>query len=139
VPDDTPETTPDERPMVATVVLPLTHVPPGEVLLNVVVVPWQRVRVPIIGESVTTVTTADAVQPGATWYIMVVDPGVVPDNTPLPRPMVATVVLLLVHVPPAGESVRDIVPPAQTVVGPTIAPGCTTVTVIEETHPNVEV
>ena len=61
-----PVTTPDVRPMVATVVLLLTHVPPAAVLLNVAVFPWHIAVIPDIGERVTTVTIAVEVHPGAT-------------------------------------------------------------------------
>lgn len=49
-------------------------------------------------------------------------------TTPELKPIVATKVLLLVHVPPAGKSVSAEVLPAHIVVVPLITPGAPTVT-----------
>ena len=49
VPAARPVTIPDELPIVATPVLPLTHTPPPEALLSVVVFPWHTFIVPVIG------------------------------------------------------------------------------------------
>ena len=49
VPGATPYTTPEVRPIVAIPVALLTHVPPGALLLNVVVLPWHSVVTPDIG------------------------------------------------------------------------------------------
>jgi hypothetical protein len=46
-----------------------------------------------------------------------------PVTTPEAEPTVATRLLLLLHVPPPGASVSDIVPPVHTVVAPIIADG----------------
>ena len=43
-----PVTSPDPVPIVATVVVPLAHVPPGEVSASVVVRPAHTVAVPVI-------------------------------------------------------------------------------------------
>lgn len=48
VPVATPVTTPEEEPTVAIPVLPLVHVPPDEVLLNVVVDPTHTFVVPVM-------------------------------------------------------------------------------------------
>jgi len=67
VPADTPVTTPEEF-IVATPTFPLVQVPPGLVLVSVVVVPEQRVVVPVIVCAVgvpivtTTFPQADGVQ-----------------------------------------------------------------------------
>lgn len=50
-------------------------------------------------------------------------PEVIPVTTPLVSPIVATNVLLLLHVPPEVVSNKVIVDPAQTVDGPEIAAG----------------
>jgi len=52
VPPDTPLTTPDEEPTVATDVLLLLHVPPPLALLSAVVAPGHTVSVPVIAAGV---------------------------------------------------------------------------------------
>ena len=54
---------PDEIPMVATIVLVLFHVPPVAASLNVVMLPWQTVAVPVIGARGYTVTLVVDRQP----------------------------------------------------------------------------
>jgi hypothetical protein len=64
VPEDTPVTTPVPLTTVATVVLPLDHVPPVVPSVNVIVEPAQNdVEVEIAGGVVFTVTIAVVVQP----------------------------------------------------------------------------
>jgi hypothetical protein len=46
-----------------------------------------------------------------------------PHNRPEDEPMVATLVVLLLHTPPVTVFERVTQEPAQTAVGPTIAPG----------------
>lgn len=54
-----PENTPEEDPMVPTVVLPLSHVPPVEALVSAVVKPVHTVsEPPIAGGAALTVTIA---------------------------------------------------------------------------------
>jgi hypothetical protein len=63
VPDDTPVITPVPDPAVATAVLLLLHVPPPEVLANVVVAVGQTVKVPVIeATAVLIVTVVVAIQ-----------------------------------------------------------------------------
>ena len=63
-------------------------------------------------------------------------PAVTPETNPLPDPMVATEVVLLVHAPPASASVSAVVEPAHTVGTPVIVEGRgSTVTGIEVKHP----
>ena len=54
---------------------------------------------------------------------MVDVPGPIPVTTPVPEPTVATDVLLLLHDPPGMAVNKLMVPPAQTLVGPTIGGG----------------
>jgi hypothetical protein len=54
---------------------------------------------------------------------MVVVPVSMPDTTPVVKPTLATVVVLLVQVPVAEGSVSGIPDPAQTAVGPMIGAG----------------
>jgi hypothetical protein len=50
-------------------------------------------------------------------------PKVIPHNRPVDELMVATLVVLLLHVPPGTELERVTQEPTQTAPGPTIAPG----------------
>ncbi len=50
VPEATPVTTPVDEPTVAIAVLLLLHVPPDVALLSVVVLPWQTLAVPVMGD-----------------------------------------------------------------------------------------
>ena len=54
-------------------------------------------------------------------------PAVTPVTTPVPEPIVAMAVLLLLHVPPVEGSPRVMVAPAHTVEGPVIGLGCVSV------------
>jgi hypothetical protein len=63
VPPAIPVTMPEDAPIVATVVPPLVHVPPDVASLNVIVLPWQTVPTPVIGNTVVTVNVAAATQP----------------------------------------------------------------------------
>jgi len=59
-----PESKPVEPPMEATEGLLLVQRPPGVVLLNVVLPPWQTWNVPVIAEGIgLMVTCADTAQP----------------------------------------------------------------------------
>ncbi len=64
VPEATPVTMPDDRPIVATPVLPLLHVPPLVASVSVVVESTHAVIVPPIDDGIgLTVTTAVAKHP----------------------------------------------------------------------------
>jgi hypothetical protein len=59
-----------------------------------------------------------------------------PDNTPLSEPIVATAVLLLLHVPPVVVLLNVVVLPTHTAVMPVIAPGSgLTVIMVEVKQP----
>jgi hypothetical protein len=63
--------------------------------------------------------------------VIVATPVAMPVTTPVEEPTVATDELLLVQLPPATDSVSEILEPAQTVEGPDIAVGTgVTVTVL---------
>ncbi len=68
----------------------------------------------------TTVTIVEALH-APDIYEMVLVPRDMPVTIPLLMPIVATVVVLLVHVPAPTGSVRSIVPPMHTKVGPEMA------------------
>jgi hypothetical protein len=57
VPAATPVTTPVPEPTVATVVVPLLHLPPKVVSLNVVVNPTQTCDVPVMGPGPAKIVT----------------------------------------------------------------------------------
>lgn len=64
VPGETPEASPDEDPIVATVVLLLLQVPPPVASLKVVVPPLQKLDAPTIAAGTGfTVTDTEVLQP----------------------------------------------------------------------------
>src|ERR1700722_15656701 len=106
VPAATPSREPDVRPMVATAVLPLSHVPPVIPSDSVVATPAHRLVAPVIAPGVgLTVRMAVRKPPPASVYVMVLVPADAPPATPEVNPMVATDVVPLTHVPPAEASV----------------------------------
>lgn len=126
-----PLTTPVAEPTVATEELLLVHVPPDE-LLSVVVNPAQIVVLPVIGDgSGLTLMVITAVHAFKAVYVISDVPPILPVPVPEFKPMV-TLPLLLAHVPPAGASVNENPDPAQTTVGPNMAPGegLTVITVV---------
>jgi len=65
-------------------------------------------------------------------------PALTPDTSPLPDTTVATPVVPLVHVPPKGVSLSDVVSPTQADNTPEIAPGkLFTVKIADVAQPNV--
>ena len=70
-----------------------------------------------------TVNGVIAIQPVGKVYVILTVPAVMPDTTPEEEPTVATVVLLLVQLPPAEPSVNVVVWPIQTLAVPPIAAG----------------
>lgn len=96
----TPVTIPVLAPTVAILILELVHVPPGVLLLNVVVWPTHTVNTPVIGEAALTVTALVAVQPAGVWNNIFTVPPPTLVTTPVPLLTVAIVISLLVHVPP---------------------------------------
>ena len=135
VPPAMPETTPVPTPIVAIPGEPELHVPPPAASVSVVVLPWQTFSMPEIGASGVTVTTAVAVQPAAVVYTIVDVPLVRPLTRPVPKPMVATAVLLLLHVPPGVASASVDVLPAQSERIPVIGEIGLTVTTAVVVHP----
>lgn len=107
MPADTAVAIPEVEPIVATGSVLLLHVPPGVVLLSVVVL--QNEVTPVIGASGFTVSVTDATHPVITVYCIVVVPFDTPVTNPVTGSMVATVVLLLLHVPPVVALDRVVV------------------------------
>ncbi len=121
MPPDAPHTCPPAS-TVATVVLPLVHVPPLVASISVIDDPEHTADRPVIAPGAVLITTVtEAVQPPSV-YIIVALPAVTPDTRP-PEVTVATAVLLLVHVPPVAASVNKEVAPEHIPVEPRIAAG----------------
>jgi hypothetical protein len=136
VPADTPDTMPDDNPTVATPGVPELHVPPVGTSLRVVVLPWHTVVFPVIADgSVLTVTVVEALHPARVVYFTIVLPVDMPYTTPAVTSTVATELLLLLHVPPVGESLSVVVLPAQIIVLPVTGTIAFTVTVVVATQP----
>src|SRR6185295_6455857 len=94
--------------VVATAVLPLVQVPPLTALLKVVVAFWQNEVTPVIADGTLTVTVY-VVLPH--WLVAVItdEPEPTLPHTPVTGSMVATKVLLLLHVPVGTPSLLSVV------------------------------
>lgn len=69
-------------------------------------------------------------------YVIIVDPADKPLTIPVEESIVATEVLLLLHVPPDVELLKVVEPPTQRFVDPDIAETVeTTVTIFVTVHP----
>src|SRR5438309_2290476 len=125
VPADTPVITPVVLPVVATAVLLLLQMPPDDELLNVVVTPEHTVTVPVMPEGFVFAASVlvATLHPLPRSYVIVVVPVVTPDTMPVVLPIVATAVLLLLHIPPALGSLKVAGLPTHVVAAPVIAPG----------------
>jgi hypothetical protein len=112
---DTPVTIPVAEPTEAAA-LAVAHVP--DTLVSVVVWPTQTAGVPPEAEgNALTVTVAVMValpQALDIAYVIVVVPAPAPVTTPDESPIVATTVLLLIHVPPVTELDKVVLLPTQT-------------------------
>ena len=124
MPLDKPETMPELMPAEAIAVLLLVHVPPFTASLNVASEPAQTFDGPeIVDGGGTTVSVVAAAQPVLSVNVILVVPAVSPDTMPVDDVIVATVLLLLVHVPGAEASL-SVVPAAVHIIGrPVIAAG----------------
>jgi hypothetical protein len=124
VPDEIPLTIP-VLPTVAIAVLLLLHVPPVVVLAKVVEAPAHAPAFPVIALGKTfTVTIFVTLHPVVSIYVIVAVPATRPFTTPVDEPIVATVVLLLDHIPPSVVLLKLVVSPIQTLAVPDIAEGC---------------
>ena len=116
-------TPPVDSPIIATEVLPLSHVPPPLASVKVADTP-EHTSAGIemaAGSGFTVIILVTGLQDNVVYDIVVV-PKATPVTTPVAE-MVAAAVLLLVHAPPAVVFARVIVVPGQTVDGPVIAAG----------------
>lgn len=130
-PFETPVTTP-EVPTVARAVLLLLHVPPPP-SESVMLAPTQTLLGPVIAEgSGLTVSTLVAIQPVPEVKVIIVVPRATPDTSPVPASIVATLVVVLAHVPPPLASLRFVMLPIHTPAEPEIAAGSgfTVITVV---------
>lgn len=123
-----PVTSPVEDPIVATDGVPLSHdPPPGSV--NVVVAPGQMAAVPAIapGNGFTVIVCVTWQPPAVVKVIKAVAGLVLPVTTALSipdeEPIVATVGVLLVHVPLIGGSLSVVLAPWHKTKVPEIGPG----------------
>ena len=125
-PSVTPLTSP-EPSTVATDVVLLAHVPPVKASVRLVITPVQVIGVPPIGLGtgfIVTVTVANAAHGLGTLNVIVAVPAEAPVTIPKLGSIVATLLLLLLHVPcmrPVGL-LRVKLPPLHTAMLPVIAP-----------------
>jgi hypothetical protein len=124
VPPDTPVTEPEPEPIVATPGVPLIQVPPPP-SVNVTEDPTHTLPGPEIDDgNIFTVSIAVLIQPVGRVYVIVVLPAIPVVTVPDDDPIVATLVLLLVQVPPVIASVNVVVaPPAHKLSVPPITAG----------------
>jgi hypothetical protein len=127
---ETPVTIPVPAPIVATEALREDQVPPTVVSLNVVVLPIQTFKPPVIGPgaagmSFTVIPRIEDAEPQmlVTIYDIVGVPAATPVTAPVDGWTVANKLLLLLHDPPAVVSDNVIEVATQTLVAPKIAPG----------------
>jgi hypothetical protein len=124
VPGDKPSTIPLAEPTVPTVGTELLHEPPGVPLVSVICEFWHTTPGPEIAVGgVFTVTTDVVIHPEGAVYVMVDVPELEPLTIPVDEPIVATVKLLLAHVPPKVALLRPDDEPTHTLNAPTIALG----------------
>ena len=121
----------------ATALLLLCHIPPALASLKNNTVPAQASELPTIAPgNGLTVTSAFAIQPVATLYVMIVVPEDKLVRRAVDEPIVATAVLLLLQCPPVVTSLNAAVRPAQSTSGPVIFAGTGfTVTSVVFRHP----
>ena len=111
VPDATPPNVPDVE-IVPVAVLELLQVPPIGEQVYILVEPSHALAPPaIVSGNGLTVTADTAMQPGLTLYVMFTTPPATPVTTPVDEPTVATLTLLLIHVPPPAALLNVVVAP----------------------------
>lgn len=123
LPADIPATTPVVKPMAATAVFALLHVPPGNALNNVVLAPSHTTATPVIPPGTElTVNGVSEEQPSGVVYLIIVDPASKPLTMPVDAPTDAIAAAEL-HVPPGVALLSIEVCPWQMEVMPVIAAG----------------
>jgi hypothetical protein len=123
VPVAIPVTNPESRTTVALAVLLLIQVPPAVALDKSAVDPTQTLLGPVLAAGAAiTVTSVVLIQPVGNVYVIVVVPNDAGVTTP-PEEMVATPVVPLLHVPPAGDDDKPVVPAGQSNILPVMVSG----------------
>ena len=131
VPEETPLTTPEAEPTVATDVVPDVHTPPAAASLKVIVEPLQNDVAPVMaltdGERSTVRTAIAFAEPQLleTVYDMVIVPTAIAETTPEDALMVATDASELLHTPPDEVLLNVAEVPVHILDGPemTLTPG----------------
>lgn len=124
VPGTIPLTIPDVEFIVAVPASLLLHVPPGGLQVTVPVAPTHTADVPPIAPGLAfTVTVLVTLQPVGNVYDICDVPAVSPFTIPSAEPIVATVRLLLAHVPPVGVELSVVAEPMQIAAVPVITLG----------------
>ena len=125
MPAVTPVTTLVELLIVATALLLLVQVPPAVTSPSVVVKPIHTLAVPVMAPGIGfTVMVFVILQPVGNKYVITgVEVPATPVTIPVAEPIVASVVIELLHVPPDVASLKVVVAAIQTVFGPEIADG----------------
>jgi hypothetical protein len=138
VPLEIPVSTPVVTSIVPTAGVVLAHVPPGVVVVSVVV-PFTHTckEPPILAGNAYTVTVAlDVHVVGRVYTIVAVPVPLTPVTTPVPAPTVATLALVLVQPPPGVVLASVVVCPTHVVSVPVTGAGLAfTVTVVVRTQP----
>ena len=117
----------------------LVHAPPVTASLNVVVLPTQTICVPDMATGIEfTVTVTFTIQPVASVYETADVPASKPSTIPV-VPMVATLALPLLHVPPVVASVSNVAKPSHTLAVPEIGDGNALTVTIAETDAQLPV
>lgn len=120
VPPATPVSSPDAS--IVTLLFDALHVPSSGMQDRVAVVPGYIAAIPSIAAGAPTVISVVVRQVFGNSYVIVVVPDAIPVISPHSL-IVATAVLLLVHVPSVNALVRIVVVPAQMADSPIIAEG----------------
>ena len=125
VPIDDPEMMPVMEPIVATDVLLLLHVPEPGASDKIALAPLQMCVIPRIAPGCRfTVAMVVVLQPVGNVYVILVVPATSPERIP-EVPIVATLRLLLLHVPPEVALLSAVTAPAHTLPVPEIGAGAT--------------
>ena len=124
LPAEIPTSTPVVGTTVACAVLLLLQVPPAVPLASVIAEFTHTGAIPVMAPGFgLIVSDAVIIQPVGKVYVIVEVPVDTPVAIPLAEPIVATAVLLLVHVPPPDASVKVVVVPGHACNVPEIAAG----------------
>jgi hypothetical protein len=116
----------------------MLHTPPGNELVNEIVLPTQTGEFPEMGPGRPFTVTITNTAPQVVVYETVAVPAPTPVTIP-PELMVATDEGAMLHTPPGNELVNEIVLPKQTGALPEMGPGSPFTVTITNTVPHVVV